>query len=207
MSSAWNNMTPGKRLAALGLLALVLGGAVLWSYGGALARGLPFPSVIRAEKSKIRKLKRRIRAIRKQQRKYQARLREVRALAAPFRHLGGGLSAADVSTEFGKLTRRAQVSPQSVRLLRERPDKFSDYVLSVELAILLRTSMREISRLLAELEKARGGFYWRTCSIRPDNPRAPRQVYLSGRLQTLFLSPDAERLLFANSAAAKERAP
>ncbi len=203
MPVAWNKFSSAKRLGFMGVLAALLGAAVLWNYGDALRKALPLPSTLHAEEKRIRKLERRLKAVRRAQEKYAARLAEIRKVAAPFRRISSKTSAAEIRTEFDKLARRAQVTLQSVRLLREKPEKFSEYVLSVELAVQVRTSMREISRLLAELERNRGAFYWRTCSIRPDNPRAPKQVYLTGRLQALVLNPQADQLLYGSTGGAK----
>jgi len=196
MPGVWNRLSLSKRLALLGVLAVGLAAAVLWNYGEAIRKALPLPGTIRAEGKRIRKLERRLKEVRRAAAKRESRLAELRRVAAPVRRVSSKAYAAEIRTEFDKIARRAQVTIQSVRLLREKPEKFSEFVLSIELAVQLRTSMREISRLLAELEKARGAFYWRTCSIRPDNARAPKQVYLSGRLQALVLNAQVDQTLY-----------
>lgn len=203
MPGVWNRLSLPKRLALLGVLAACLVAAVLWNYGTAIEKILPLPGTLQAEGKRIKKLERRLKEIGRASAKRENRLVGLRKVAAPFRRVSAKASAADIRTEFDKIARRAQVTLQSVRLLREKPEKFSEYVLSVELAVQVRTSMREISRLLAELEKARGAFYWKTCSIRPDNPRAPKQVYLSGRLQALVLNPQADQVLYGTAGESK----
>jgi hypothetical protein len=56
--------------------------------------------------------------------------------------------------------------------------------------------MRDISRLLAEVEEAQISFAWQSCTIRPDNIRDPREVRLNGRIEALMLSPEAAESLF-----------
>jgi len=189
-----------RRSIALGVLTVALASAVAWRYAPVVASRLPFKRTLAARERAVRDLRKKLKRQEKFKQKRAERLARLRELARPFRRFAGRTSAADVKTEFDKLLRKSQVTPLSVRLLRQTPEKYSEFVLSVELAVQIRASMREISRLLAQLEKDRGAFFWKSCSIRPDNPRDPHQVVLSGRLQALFLSPAAQKVLFEEQA-------
>ena len=98
-------------------------------------------------------------------------------------------------TELDKLARRATVIPQSVRLAQDKPERFTDYVLSVEMTIQLRDSMKSISRFLKTIDEGELAFSWKTCTIRPDNPKDPKQAVLNGKIQALILSSEASELL------------
>ena len=57
--------------------------------------------------------------------------------------------------------------------------------------------MREIGRFLAEVEAAKPRFSWSNCNLRPAGPREMDSVVLSGRIKAVFLTGEAERLLFS----------
>ncbi|MFW6367474.1 MAG: hypothetical protein ACOC0L_02295, partial [bacterium] len=65
----------------------------------------------------------------------------------------------------------------------------------VELTVRIRASMREISKLLVEVDAASPPFFWTQCTIRPNNLRNPTGVVLSGRVAAFMLMPEATKLL------------
>jgi hypothetical protein len=120
---------------------------------------------------------------------------ELRAKAAPFWQIEGKNAEQAVVAEFTKIARRAKVSTH--RVDKPHRNKVLDLndVFEVEFSVQITASMREIARLLAELENAEQRFYWTQCSLRPDNIRAPKNVRLIGRLKALVLSSDASEFL------------
>jgi hypothetical protein len=119
----------------------------------------------------------------------------LRAKASPFWQIESKNAEQAVVAEFTKIARRAQVSTH--RVDKPRRNKVLDLndVFEVEFSVQVTASMREVSRLLAEIEASEQRFYWTQCSIRPDNIRAPKNVRLIGRLRALVLSSEASEFL------------
>ena len=71
-----------------------------------------------------------------------------------------------------------------------------NYIQEVELRMEMRgVSMREVTRLLRELENARHSFSWSSCKIEPDNLQKPTGVKFSGRLRAFVLNEEAVKVL------------
>ncbi|MFA4943208.1 MAG: hypothetical protein WC789_00730 [Lentisphaeria bacterium] len=73
----------------------------------------------------------------------------------------------------------------------------------LELTVGATEPMEGIARFLAELAKAKPQFHWQRCTLRPDNPRAPRNIVLAGTLRVVTLTDPA----VAELAAAGEGRP
>lgn len=188
-------MTKKQRLSAMGLLVVVLSVALVLTYGDIPYSDLPLPGNITAQRKELKRLQGTVRKLRRAHRRRERQMEDLRRVAAPFWVLGSEGSAADVRAELKRLTREAGVTLQSERLSRDKPEKFTDYVESVEITVQLTDSMKSISRFLKALEESDRAFFWKACTIRPDNPRDPKQAVLNGKIQALLLSPEATALV------------
>ena len=95
----------------------------------------------------------------------------------------------------------ADVGPsmQQQTLGSPRITDYSDNIQQVELTVRIRASMREIARLMVEIDAADPPFFWSQCTIRPNNPKNPSGVVLSGRVAALMLKSEATKLLDADN--------
>ncbi len=204
MGKFWQSLsTPYKILVAV---AMVLAFVLVLAQSGVKLGGLPLPGAISREEKRLEDLQRTFKRLQKDRRQLEEDLDHLRSAARPFWSVEGRLPAAEVQSQFDKLARRARVTIQSVGA--PQVHKVSEQVRSVELAVRFRGTMREVARLLAELEKSDRPFYWLSLNIRPDSLRDPKGVSLTGKIQALVLSPEAARMISGGlGAQAQEEAP
>ena len=108
----------------------------------------------------------------------------------------------EVTKEFGKILRAAQVVPQKVESQRNKLPQYN-HVSEVEIVVELRgVSMQEISRLFQEVEKSRRLLVWSFAKIEPDNPREPKAVNATIRLKAFTLTQEATDFLLARQGSA-----
>ncbi len=101
----------------------------------------------------------------------------------------------EVLEEFNNIARLASVNIQS-REARLVKNNNANYIQEVELRMDMRSvSMREVTRLMKELDEAKREFRWASCKIDPDNVQKPTGVKLSGRLRAFVLTEEATRIL------------
>lgn len=138
------------------------------------------------------------------------RLQEVTAmqsLAAPYWFSSGQRALVDqeINKEFGKLLRQAQLpANQKIDIQRSKLPGVN-HIQEVQIRLELRgVSMKEVSRLFQEVHKYGEKLSWNYCRIEPDNPRTPKNVNLSARLQALVLGTEAVDYLNQNPAAGSE---
>ena len=189
------SMSKKQRLSVMGLLVVLLSAALVFTYGGIPYSDLPLPGNITAQERELKRLRGTVKKLRRAHRRRDRQMEDLRRLAAPFWVLDTQGAAADVVAELRKLTRDAQVTPQSVRLSRDKPEKYTEYVQSVEITVQITDTMKNISRFLKTLEESDRAFFWKTCTIRPDNANDPKKAVFNGRIQALLLSPEATALV------------
>jgi cell division protein FtsB len=103
----------------------------------------------------------------------------------------------EVTKEFGKILRAAQVVPQKVESQRNKMPQYN-HVSEVEIIVDLRgVSMQELSRLFQEVEKNRRRLAWSYARIEPDNARDPKSVNATFRLKAFTLAQEATDFLLA----------
>lgn len=72
-----------------------------------------------------------------------------------------------------------------------RSDKISDGAQFVSLSIRCQAPFKQIVKFILELEKSHPRAYWKSIVLRPDNPRAPKAIVLSGTIQFIRVSDEA----------------
>ncbi len=181
------------RLAVLGVLAVVLGLTTLFTRVNIPAEALPLPQTIEKREQKLKRLRTDYKLLLREKNRKIRRRAEIAAMAAPLWRSGHRPAQTVVQDEFEDLTRRARVVIQT--LGSPRINDYSDNIQKVELTVRIRAGMREISNLLVEVDAATPPFFWTQCTIRPNNPRNPAGVVLSGRVAAFMLKPEATKLL------------
>lgn len=183
------------RLALLLVVAFFLGMAVLFTRVDFAAMDLPLPGAVQDLRRELETEKDEYRRLVEKRAAELGRRAEVLALADPLWRSGHRPAQAVVQDEFEDLARRARVVIQT--LGSPRITDYSDNIQQVELTVRIRASMREIARLFVQVDAADPPFFWSQCTIRPNNPKNPSGVVLSGRVATLMLKPEATKLLDA----------
>ena len=189
------SMSKKQRLSIMALSVIGLSVALVFTYADIPYSDLPLPGNITAQEKELKRLRKTVKKLRRAHARRARQMDALRHVAAPFWVLDSKGSAAVVQTELDKLARSAEVTPQSVRLTRDKPERFTDYVETVEITVQFRATMKDISRYLKTLEESDRAFYWKSCTIRPDNPRDPKQAVLNGKIQALLLSSEAAALV------------
>jgi len=193
MRRLWHKLTGRQRLLAL--VAVLLAVLVAGRFAGPVLGRLPLPENIRAQERELLRRQQRLAELKARRQARDAALVRLRQQAAPFWHLQSKTPAVEVTAEFARLARQADVKIQQVGAPRTDRVANTNHVREVEFTVRLMASMREVTRLLAQLEQSPNVFLWSKCDIRPDNRRAPKAVVLNGRIKALVLSPEASRFL------------
>jgi hypothetical protein len=187
-----------KRRILFGLMAL-LAVLVLVRRLGFNLEGLPLPSNIQTQEREYSKLQRKLLKLLKNQQGWHGAQGRLQAQARGFWRAGSRAPAAEVQSEFEKMCRRARVTVQSIGT--PRVNKVSEHVRSVTISVRMRASMREVSRLMDEIEQANPNFYWSSCNIRPDSSNNPQGVVLTGKMEAYVLSAEATRIIYGEDGA------
>lgn len=182
-----------KRLGILVIAAAILALLVLATRVDISGIALPLPNTAETLEIELADRMGEAKIFLKQERRDAARREKLERLADPFWRSGHRSAQARVQSEFEQLSRRAHVMIQTLGSPHIRD--YSDTIEEVELTVRIRASMKEIARLLEEVEKADPPFFWTLCTIRPNDPRDPSGVVLSGKVSVLMLKAEASRLL------------
>jgi hypothetical protein len=186
-------------MVLLGLM-IVIGLLVIRQHAG-IVKMLPTMSRIDAETANLESMATDLQVMQKQNREWNAEFAALQDLAQPFWVFGTqrALIEQEVTKEFGKILRTAQVVPQKVESQRNKLPSFN-HVVEVEIRLDLRgVSMQEVSRLFQEVEKSRRKLIWSYCKIEPDNPRTPTSVNVSARLKAFALSQESADFLLGEN--------
>ena len=158
---------------------------------------LPTDSHIQEEQDRLKSLRGDLAVQKKMNQDWQGELAALRSKSGQFwiRTRTTLPVEQEVLEEFNNIARLASVNIQSreARLIKTNN---VNYIQEVELRMEMRgVSMREVTRLLRELENARHSFCWSSCKIEPDNLQKPTGVKLSGRLRAFVLNEEAVKVL------------
>jgi len=193
MRRFWHKLNGRQRamLAVVLVLAVLLG----LQYVSVPLEELPLPSSIAALEGKLEKRREALAKLEAHRSEGQDALAKLGEKAGPFWQIQGKDPKVEVPNEFARLARKAQVTIQQVGAPRTEKVLDLTHVRAVEFSVRLTASMREISRLMAQIERSERVFYWSRCNIRPDNKRAPKTAVLNGRIRALVLSAEASKFL------------
>ncbi len=193
MKRAWQRMTGRQRF--LSLIMLVLGVLLVLRYGNVPWNDLPLPANIENAEKRYRKLQDRLAKLEEKERLRASEFARLRQRAAPFWQVQGRAPAEEVRAEFQRLAKKVDVKYQQLGVAQTKALPELDHVREVEFSIRLTASMREVTRLLYEMEKAQPVFYWGRCTIKPDNRTRPKAVTLAGHIKALVLTAEATEFL------------
>lgn len=170
---------------------------------GAL-RALPTPSVIEEERGRLEAARSKLEAIQARLEARETELAQLRQQVAPFWRIEDRNPARQkgiIQNEVNRLLTRASIRGVDYQVINPRrldlPEKTLVY--EVEVTVNMTSSMREIARVLAEIERSEQRLTWSQCTIAPLNLRDTSKVRLTGTLRARVLSPEAVELLAGNS--------
>jgi hypothetical protein len=175
---------------------VVIGLLVVRQHAG-VVKSLPTMGRIEEETRALESMVTDLQVMQKQNREWNAEFAALQEQAQPFWVFGTqrAMIEQEVTKEFGKILRAAQVVPQKVESQRNKLPNFN-HVVEVEIRLDLRgVSMQEVSRLFQEVEKSRRKLVWSYCKIEPDNPRTPKSVNVAARLKAFALSQESADFL------------
>ncbi len=181
------------------LLVLILAVLLVLKYADISIAGLPLPSVIREQEQLLSSRQKTLLELKKERQAKELALTKLQQQAESFWKVAEQSPSVAVPTEFKKLARDAQTNPQQIGAPRMNKVLDLNHVREVEFNVRLTAPMREVTRLLAQMEKSEKNFYWNRCNINPDNPRSPKQVTVNGRVKALVLSAETSRFLSGKS--------
>ena len=164
-------------------------------FGGDSDALWPGDGVISGARAELKASETALREARERAEQGESELRILRSQASPFWKLPRKGVEQAVISEFEKLAQRAQI--QNRKVDRATVSKLLNLgqIYQVDFYVQVSASMREVTRLLKEVEHSERAFFWSQCTIRPDNLRNPNSVRLTGRVQVLVLSDDASAML------------
>jgi Tfp pilus assembly protein PilO len=201
MAPTGNNGARRKKILLLVTLALAV--VLALQFSGLSVGELPTRAAIDQEAKSLRNATKQLRKLSRQNVRQDQELTELKDLAAPFWQVSGRVAEQEVREELDRLARRAKVSLPRIQNPRKKSLQGYDYIDEVELTISWTATMKEITRFLYEIEKSERVFQWTECSIRPMNPRAPKEVRLTGKLRALILNTEAQTILAGGKEEAK----
>lgn len=195
------------RTALVGGTSMVLLLALCWCGVTTPATGLRHVGRHRALRERSEQLQRQVGQLGAQ---HDSSLETLAGLRSRFASLWvlpeGAKAAQELEAEVGRVCRRAQVGEYQLTNVRSVPQTLGsagqDQVVPWELTLRMRSSMRELTRLLVVVAQSDCAWCWGDVSIAPENTRAPGQVVFSGVLQARVLSPEVSHALAALAAAA-----
>ena len=68
-----------------------------------------------------------------------------------------------------------------------RNEKVTDGISLVSISIRSKASLKKIAAFINEIEKIKPRAYWKSLVLRPDNPRKPVEIVLSGNIQFIII--------------------
>lgn len=197
MGRFWSKLTGRQR--TLFVLALVLGAALALKYANLPWQQAPLPNNIRALERNLAKRRTRLQEVQAVARVRDSELAGLRQQASSFWQIQGKAPEVAVADRFDALARKAQVNFQRVGAPECRKlDAFS-HIREVVFEVRLKATMREVSRLLGEMEASRPAFHWTRCTIRAETKDGVGTVDLKGHIRALVLSPDAAKHLLGTT--------
>ena len=191
------NGDPGaRRRKILLLLVLVLTVVFTLQFSGLSLAELPTRALIEEQTNQLRTARKLLAKLSRERIQDERHLAELRAEASPFWNVVSEQHAdQEIRESFDRVARKAQISKQQVFSPRKANLSNYGYLYEVEFSVSLTATMKEITRLLYEMEKSDHVFQWTQCSITVTNRRAPTEVRLSGKIRAVVLRPEAQAIL------------
>ncbi|NLF17662.1 MAG: hypothetical protein GX595_10450 [Lentisphaerae bacterium] len=195
---------PSVRQGILILILIPVAVLFVHRYFGHLLPDLPTAARVRAEEDLLEKRREQLRTLEDQRSARAAQLEELRSLAAPLWLIEDRNAARQktlLQNEVNRVLAKANIRGVDYQVVNPRrldlPDKTLIY--EVEATVNMTASMREISRVLAEVDRSPQTLTWSQCSIAPLNLRDTSKVRLTGTLRARVLSPEAVALVRGGS--------
>jgi hypothetical protein len=165
-------------------------------FSGFLPGELPTKSLIGEQAKEVRSARKQLGRLSREGQQGDRRLLELQDQATPVWTVSSERQAEqEIIEHFNRVARSAQISKHQVRAPRSAPLPNYAYLYEVEFSVSLTATMKEITRLLQEMEKTDHLFQWTQCSISVLNRRAPTEVRLTGKVRALVLRPEAQVIL------------
>ena len=156
---------------------------------------IPMMSAVDKEQRALARLKDRLETKQQEQQQAQEKINRLRNNLG--RHVWRMKGRNATSVIQAKLQDRASSNNVTIQNISSpRTNDVTEHIRSAQISIRISSNMREIARFLAAIEKNKQPFYWDTCHIRPQSPGKSNKVMLSGRIKILYLTPEAEALIF-----------
>jgi hypothetical protein len=169
-----------------------------------LVRSLPTSRAIQAEQDHLQDQRGKLEGLRAQIEARDTELAELRQQVASFWRIDNRNAAQQkgaIQNEVTRLLTKASISNAEYQVINPRrldlPEKTLVY--EVQVTVNMTASMREIARVLTEIDRSEQRLTWSQCNIAPLNLRDTSKVRLTGTLRALVLSPDAVALLGGGS--------
>ncbi len=189
------NATIKTKHIVMGAVLVVLAVMVARQYLGMIR--LPTMSRIEEETKSLQSRKMDLKVLEKQVTDWESELADMQTRAIPFWAVGarGGAIEQEVIKEINGMARAAKVTLSKVDTQRNKIAQYTG-IQEVEIRLELKgTTMQEVARFLAEVDRSKRILYWSYCKIAPDNPRTPKGVNLSGRLKAYAMTQEASEFI------------
>ncbi len=185
-----------RRRKILLLLVLVLAVVFALQFSGLSFDEVPTGTLIEEQAKQLRTSRKLLAKLSQEDLQDENHLAELRVDASPFWTVESEAGAIqEIRANFDRIARKAMISKQQVF----SPDKADipnyDYLYEVTFSVTITATMKEITRLLYEMERADHVFQWTQCSITVTNRRNPTEVRLNGKVRAVVLRPEAQAIL------------
>lgn len=185
-----------RRKIILLLLALLLAVVFAVQFSGFLPGEWPTQSLINKQARELRDTRKQLARLSQEGMQGNRRLQGLQDQGALFWTVGSERQAEqEIIEHFNRVARNAQINKHQIRTPRSAPLPNYAYLYEVEFSVSLTSTMKEITRLLQEMEKTEHLFQWTQCSISVLNRRAPTEVRLTGKVRAVVLRPEARAIL------------
>ncbi|MDX9980594.1 MAG: hypothetical protein RBU25_11270 [Lentisphaeria bacterium] len=185
-----------RRKLILLLLALVLAVVFTVQFSGFLPGEWPTKSLINEQAKELRAARKQLARLSQEGAQGNRRLQDLQDQSAPFWTVSSERQAEqEIIEHFNRAARNAQINKHQINKPRSAPLPNYAYLYEVEFSVSLTSTMKEITRLLQEMEKTEHLFQWTQCSISVLNRRAPTEVRLTGKVRAVVLRPEARAIL------------
>ena len=165
---------------------------------------LPTAARIRAEADLLAERREQLQGLQDEVGSRDGQIADLKRLAAPFWSIDDRNTARQKNALQNEVTRvltRANIRGPDYQVVNPRRLDIAEktQVYEVEVTVNMTASMREIARVLAEIDRSAQALTWSQCNIAPLNLRDTSKVRLTGTLRARVLSPDAATLLRGGS--------
>jgi hypothetical protein len=166
--------------------------------------GLPTSARIRAEAGLLAERREQLQALQEEVDSRDGQVAELRRLATPLWSVDDRNAARQKNILQNEVTRvltKANIRGVDYQVVNPRRLDIAEktQVYEVEVTVNMTASMREIARVLAEIDRSAQALTWSQCNIAPLNLRDTSKVRLTGTLRARVLAPDAAALLRGGS--------